>query len=162
MKRPWGWGLGAGGALVTGVAALVAAGVAPIEAAHGTHAVRPRPSPSVSVRPYAADSLARATAARPVFRAGRRASAIAYDPTRSAQPVVPEARPPRPVLALVGIVAGAEPTAVIEGFPAIEGARVVRVGDVIAGLTVRRIADNQVRISGLDTVWVLQVREPWR
>jgi hypothetical protein len=156
------WGLGAGGALVTGVAALVSAAVTPIEARLGPDVDRPRPPVTARARPYPAESLARATTARPLFRAGRRAAAVAYDPARTVQPIVPEARPPRPVLALVGVVVGAEPTAVIEGFPAIEGARVVRVGDMIAGLTIRRITNNEVRIAGMDTVWTLKVREPWK
>jgi hypothetical protein len=63
---------------------------------------------------------------------------------------------------LVGIVTGVEPTAVIEGFPGIEGSRVVRIGDVVAALRVRSIRPTGVRITGMDTVWTLTVREPWR
>jgi hypothetical protein len=70
--------------------------------------------------------------------------------------------PPKPTLVLVGIVAGLDPTAVIEGFPGIEGSRVVRVGDVVAALRVRSIGPIGVRITGMDTVWTLTVREPWR
>jgi len=39
---------------------------------------------------------------------------------------------------------------------------VVRVGDVVAGLRVQSIGRAQVRIVGMDTTWVLKVREPWR
>jgi hypothetical protein len=63
---------------------------------------------------------------------------------------------------LLGLVTGAEATAVIEGFPGVEGARVVRVGDVVAGLRVKQIASDRVVIVGMDTTWVLKVREPWR
>jgi hypothetical protein len=98
--------------------------------------------------------------ARDLFRAGRRPVATRYDPIRGVQPVADA--PPKPVLVLVGIVAGQEPTAVIEGFPGVEGARVVRVGDVIAGLRVKHMSPSVVRITGMDTVWTLTVREPWR
>jgi hypothetical protein len=71
-------------------------------------------------------------------------------------------RPPKPALALLGLIAGAEPTAVIEGLPGVEGSRVVRVGDVVSGVRVVRIGVDHVRLVGMDTVWVLKVREPWR
>ena len=71
-------------------------------------------------------------------------------------------RSPKPLLVLVGIVAGPEPSAVIEGFPGVEGARVVRIGDEVSGLKVTRIWETNVRIVGMDTLWVLQVREPWK
>jgi len=114
-----------------------------------------------SARPYAADSLARRAVARDVFRSARRASATAYDPQRAAAPVE-AAQPPKPVLVLLGLVAGAEATAVIEGLPGVEGPRVVRVGDVVSGVRVVRIAADHVRLVGMDTVWVLRVREPWK
>jgi hypothetical protein len=69
---------------------------------------------------------------------------------------------PKPVLALVGLVHGADPTAVVEGFPGVEGGRVVRAGDWVGELRVVGIAADRVRIVGMDTVWVLKVREPWQ
>lgn len=121
---------------------------------------RPPPLPAVP-RPYSSDSLARAAAARDVFRAARRPAAIAYDPQRAAAPVEAK-QPPKPVLALIGLVGGDKATAVIEGLPGIEGARVVRVGDVVSGIRVMRIGADHVRLVGMDTVWVLRVREPWK
>ncbi len=38
----------------------------------------------------------------------------------------------------------------------------VRVGDVVAGLRIKRIGGDQVVIVGMDTTWVLKVREPWK
>jgi hypothetical protein len=66
------------------------------------------------------------------------------------------------VLVLVGLVDGSPATAVIEGFPGVEGARLVRVGDVIAGVRVAAIGSRTVRLAGMDTVWTLTVREPWQ
>jgi len=97
---------------------------------------------------------------RDVFRSARRPSPIVYDLQRAAAPVEIN-QPPKPAMALVGIVAGPEPTAVIEGFPGIEGGRVVRAGDVVSGLRVKRIDGDRVVIVGMDTTWVLKVREPW-
>ena len=65
---------------------------------------------------------------------------------------------------LVGIVwdGGADPAAVIEGLPGIEGSRVVRVGEEYGGVRVRRVERALVVLAGLDTVWTLTVREPWQ
>jgi hypothetical protein len=105
--------------------------------------------------------LAQQTISGDLFRASRRPAPVPYDPARGDRVAAADV-PPRPVLSLVGIVAGPEPTALIEGFPGIEGARVTRVGEVVAGLVVQRIDVTRVRVEGMDTVWVLMVREPWR
>jgi len=107
----------------------------------------------------ASESVA-AIVSRDPFRIGRLPAITAYDPVRLAEPVAPP--PPRPVLTLVGVVNGAEASAVVEGLPGVEGSRVVRVGDVVAGLQIKKIAGNRVTIVGMDTTWVLEVREPWK
>ncbi len=108
------------------------------------------------------DSVAATLVARDPFRVGRRPASLAYDPLRLLQPPAPP--PPRPVLVLVGVVwdGGRDPTALIEGFPGVEGPRSVRPGDTLAGLRVTRITVNHVVVVGLDTTWTLTVREPWR
>jgi hypothetical protein len=98
---------------------------------------------------------------RDVFRSARRAAAIGYDPQRAAVPAEGN-QVPKAALTLVGLVAGAEPTAIIEGFPGVEGSRVVRPGDQVSGIKVLAIMRDRVRLAGMDTVWVLQVREPWK
>ena len=143
-----------------GAAALLVAMVTPLVKAGVAHPYRRLPPPTVSYRPYAAASLARLTVARDVFRSTRRPASVAYDQQRAALPEAPQA--PKPALMLVGIVAGADATAVIEGLPGVEGARVLRVGDVVSGIRVVRIESDHVRLAGMDTVWVLRVREPWR
>lgn len=102
------------------------------------------------------ESLSNVIVARDAFRIGRRPASVAYDPITTGQPIAPP--PPKPVLVLDGIVAGAEPSAVVEGLPGVDGPRVVRVGDVFVGLTIKRIDGTDVRIVGMDTVWVLTVR----
>jgi len=108
------------------------------------------------------DSLAAAVAARDPFRVSRRPSNVVYDPVRLAQPATPP--PPKPVLALVGIVWDnrRDPTALVEGLPNVDGPRPVRQGETIAGLRVKTITPDRVVITGLDTTWTLTVREPWR
>jgi hypothetical protein len=69
--------------------------------------------------------------------------------------------PPKPTLLVSGIVWGSAPQAVIEGLPGVDGPRVMRVGDVVAGLMVRKIEASRVEIAGMDTIWVLKVREKW-
>lgn len=114
----------------------------------------------VSAKPYNADSLASVTIRQDPFRAARRPAAAAYDPAIGA-PGAPAA-PAKPLLTLVGLVAGPEPSAVVEGIPGVDGARALRVGDSVGGFTIRRITTDRVVIAGMDTTWVLNVREPWR
>ena len=118
------------------------------------------PARSVDAAPkLAAESVAAITARDP-FRVGRRPALPAYDPLRLAEQLAPP--PPRPALQLVGVVDGLNPSAVIEGFPSVEGSRVVRVGDAVGRFTIKQIRHGQVVISGMDTTWVLEVREPWK
>ena len=114
---------------------------------------------AVSGSRIASESIATIVSRDP-FRIGRRPLLPAYDPPRLAEQLAPP--PPKPTLILVGVVNGTNPSAVIEGLPGVEGSRVVRVGDVVAGLKVQRIADGRVVIAGMDTTWVLGVREPWK
>jgi len=110
--------------------------------------------------PYAAESLAEVAAGRDPFRSDRREASAPYDATHATVPLAPA--PPRPELILSGIVWGPVPEAVLEGLPGIDGPRVVRVGDVVARLTVKSIDPSRVVIAGMDTTWTLKVREPWR
>jgi hypothetical protein len=143
-----------------GLAAMGWAGTAPI-------GDRPAPPSGVGTivrrgaeRWYPGDSLVTTTSARNAFRADRRPAAVAYDPQRVG--VIQANAASKPLLLLVGLVAGTMPTAVIEGFPGVEGSRVVRAGDEVSGLRVLRIEAERVVITGMDTTWVLRVREPWR
>ena len=122
----------------------------PLRSAHSTQAAAAQ---------RAVDSLARAVIVRNPFRIARSPAAKSYDPGTFGQPEAPP--PPRPVLAVVGVVAGIDPTAVVEGLPGTDGARVVRVGDVVGSLRIQAIAGEKVRIVGMDTVWVLPVRTAW-
>lgn len=101
-----------------------------------------------------------AVVSRDPFRVGRRPVLPAYDPLRLAEQLAPP--PPRPALVLVGVMDGSSPSAVIEGMPGVEGSRVVRVGDVVGGLKVKMVRSKRVVITGMDTTWVLEVREPWK
>ncbi len=156
MKRMTAWTC-----VVTGAGAVLWAAVAPPVTGPGIAPPRPSTPFHASLRRYPTDSLARVAVSRDPFRSARRAASVAYDPQRAAA-AVELSQPPKPTLALLGVVAGAEATAVIEGLPGVEGSRVVRVGDAIAGIKVQRIAADQVRLVGMDTVWVLRVREPWK
>lgn len=146
-----------------GVWALLRAAVGPVLEPPPLRATPAARAATQLPRAYPADSLGRVLVGRDPFRFGRRAAAVAYDPTRGPGGVETVANaPPKPTLMLIGLVAGHEPTAVIEGFPSADAARVLRVGDVVAGLRVQSIGGAQVRIVGMDTTWVLKVREPWK
>jgi len=97
--------------------------------------------------------------ARDPFRVTRRAAEVAYDPVRLTQlSTTPQV--PKPVLTLVGLVVGAEPTAIVGGLPGVEGPRVMRVGDQVARIIMKTISRQEVHLVGMDTMWVLRVREP--
>ena len=69
--------------------------------------------------------------------------------------------PPKPALSLSGILWGKEPAAILEGIPGREGQVVLRQGHGDGVLRVTRIDTASVVITGLDTTWVLRVRQPW-
>jgi hypothetical protein len=150
--------------------ALASAGIAigvrltawPLERVALPSGVAARPSVSEPAPMPVSDSLAATLVARDPFRVARRPAPLAYDPLRLLQPSSPPSL--KPALVLVGIVwdGGRNPTALIEGFPGVEGPRSVRPGETIAGWRVTRIAATRVIIAGLETTWTLTVREPWR
>ena len=156
VTRSTAWSL-----VASGVGALLWVATTSPVTVPGIGALRLNTPPHAPALPYPVDSLARLAVARPLFRASRRSSSVAYDPQRAVAPVESN-QPPKPLLALVGIVAGQEPTAVIEGFPGVEGSRVVRAGDIVSALRVKRVEADRVVIVGMDTTWVLKVREPWK
>ncbi len=114
---------------------------------------------TASPRLISAESVT-AIVSRDPFRIGRRPVLPAYDPLRLAEQLAPV--PPKPTLSVVGVMDGASPSAIVEGFPGVEGSRVVRVGDAVAGLKVKTISNGRVVIAGMDTTWVLKVKEPWK
>jgi len=92
--------------------------------------------------------------------------AAPFQPTRtpaapfSAASTPPPSQIPRPTLVLTALAGGRDPSAVLEGLPGVEGARVVRVGDTIGGVRIRSIRVGRVVVTGLDTLWSLMLREP--
>jgi hypothetical protein len=118
------------------------------------------PARAREVAPKIASDSVSAIVSRDPFRVGQRPALPAYDPLRLAEQLAPP--PPRPALVLVGMMEGSSPSAIIEGLPGVEGARVVRAGDVIGPLAVEKVGSGRVVITGMDTTWVLQVREPWK
>lgn len=121
------------------------------------------PAGGMSPQAVPSDSIIRLAISQAPFRASRSPAAVVYDPNRTAAAAVAEEpRQPKPRLALAGILWEPEPSAVIEGIPGVEGARLVLRGETVSGLKVRRIERNRVVITGLDTTWSLSVKEPWK
>lgn len=95
------------------------------------------------------------------FRLDRRPPTVRYGlPAGPPAPPQPPP-PPKPVLQLTGIVWGAEPAAIVEGVPGVEGPAVFMVGQMIGGISLTRLKADQAEFAGLDTTWVLKVRMPW-
>jgi hypothetical protein len=99
-------------------------------------------------------------ARRTPFRASGEPPLVPFGAIPLVEPTVQPAAP-KPALVLTGIVWGSEPAAILEGVPGMETAVPVRSGERVGPLSVRHIGRDQVVVVGLDTVWVLRVREPW-
>ena len=150
------------GALLAGVGTGMRVAARPIVRVGLPDRVEPHERDAAPAPNFAKDSLPGGTIAHDPFRIARRPAAVPYDPLRVGQPPAPVL--PKPTLGLVGIVwdGGADPTALLEGLPGVDGPRVVRAGEAIGALCVKGITPDRVVIVGLDTTWVLTVREPWK
>lgn len=110
--------------------------------------------------PTSLDSLRLAVINRNPLRMSRSPADVAYS-LLPAEPPYVEPPPPKPQLVLTGILWSDEPSAIVEGLPGVEGARVLRVGESSGSIRIRRITRQDVTLVGMDTTWVLQVRKPW-
>jgi len=119
--------------------------------------------PSVEVaRAFFAESLVNTVIQGDLFRPERAEPVEQYQPgLEHHEMVAPYEEVPRPNLRLVGFIDAARPTALIRGFWGRDYARVVREGETIDGLLIKRIREGRVEVVGMDTVWVLTVRDPW-
>jgi len=120
------------------------------------------PAPSLNAPPTA-DSLAVLTSHivdGDAFRLDRKPAAVQYrvagDTAISVAPVAPP--PPKPALALVGIIGGPPWAALVNGIPAHDGTMLVRARDTLGGLRITSVSDDGVTITGLDTVWHLTTK----
>lgn len=94
------------------------------------------------------------------FRLPSRRPVVRY----GASPVVvaaPVPRPPKPALALTGVLWGPEPAALLLGIPGTDGEIVVHRGETHGPIHVRAINPQSVELEGMDTTWTLTVRTPW-
>ena len=130
------------------------------------HAPEPEPIVAMARPPGQArasqvnrDSLSRVAMTDAVFRERRSLSPVAFDPSAPQGASSPPSQgPPKPAPQLVGIAWGAEPVALLDGVPEMEGSRIMHRGDTAGGLRLRRITPGEVVVTGFDTTWVLRVR----
>jgi hypothetical protein len=154
------------GLVAAGAAAAVWAVMVPITS-NGERMDSTRLSASTSLPPSgdpAPETVVAQAVRRPLFRPGRRPAAIGFDPARAVGASPEASAPPveRPPLALSGIVWGGEPAAIVEGMPGVDGSTVLRRGESASGIRVVRIERTRVVLVGRDTVWTLEVRDPWK
>lgn len=126
--------------------------------------VRAMPSAATAPVFVDADSLraaASSAVSRDPFRLERRPSAVAYLAGLAQEAPSPPSAPPRPALLLAGIMGGPPWTAVVDGIPGASGSTVVRQGQVVVSLRVRRVTRDLVIIEGADTTWTLRLARPW-
>ncbi len=144
--------------VATGVAvrALASSPLVAAPAEGPTAAVPPAPAASVRLN---GDSIAQRVIARNPFRAHRTPAVVRFNPDLSpgaGPPPMPG--PPRPTLALVGVVLGAEPAALVDGLPGAESTRALRVGETVAGYRLREVHADRAVVAAPDTTYVLFVR----
>lgn len=144
---------------LAGVVAVIHSAGVPIAASLPRSARATRVAAQAGPQAYPADSLAALVQAGDVFRLGHRPAPVRYDPAAGAGPQPWSPPVSRPALRLVGLVAGATPLAAIEGLPGVEGGRLLKVGEQVAGFRLMAIEGGRVRVSGQDTVWVLTLRQ---
>lgn len=124
------------------------------------------PIASLHAEPFSGDTLrefADRASARNPFRLNRRPASVRFDPSGAyppppTPPPPPPPPPPKPVLQLVGLIIGGEPSAIVEGLPGHDTGAVLRRGDELAGVTFDLLRGDSVVLRGYDTVWVLGPR----
>jgi hypothetical protein len=153
----WGLALCAGG-----LSAAAWRDVVPRRAPHPRPALPASPpvpaaSPGDSLRAAAA-----AIVAADPFRLDRRPAAIPYRAELGTVPdQPPPSKPPKPALAVAGIIGGPPWAALLEGVPGRDGTVLVHAGAVVEGLRVRSVTADHVIITGIDTTWSLTLKRPW-
>lgn len=132
------------------------------------YAIRPFPSGERAAPRAPVDSV-RAAAARVVehdpFRLDHHPATVHYRPEQEGgaqQSPPPPPKPPKPHLALSGIVGGPPWSAILDSVPGRDGGVLVRKGDTLGGLRVRSVGRDTVIVQGADTVWKLTVKRPWQ
>ena len=95
-----------------------------------------------------------------VFRLARRPSPVTFGASADAGMAKTPA-PPKPPLALSGVIGGPPWTGLLDGVPGRDQSVLVHAGDTLGGLRVRSVTRNRVVVAGLDTTWQLTVRDPW-
>lgn len=127
----------------------------------GSHTLVAVPRPAMRERPDVLLAASEGLVARDPFRLERRPSAVPYNPALGTVPS-PAPRPPRPTLAVTGILGGPPWEALLEGVPGRQGSVLVRRGDTLGGLHIRSVTKDTVWIRGMDTTWVLSLRRVWQ
>jgi hypothetical protein len=121
----------------------------------------PTPAPILGPRSSTLVAASEALVTRDPFRLERKPSGVAYTPAAEGAPP-PVAPPARPALAVVGIVGGPPWEALLDGVPGRQGSALVRRGDTLSGLRIRSITKDTVKVTGMDTTWILSVRRAWQ
>lgn len=108
-------------------------------------------------------ALANDIVQRDPFRPERRQAPLPYSPVADGMPAPPPPppAPPKPALVLRGTIGGPKWEALLEGIPGRGGSTLVRQGDTLAGLTLRRVSRDTVVVRGMDTTWTLTVKRTW-
>jgi len=130
--------------------------------------IPPLSSSALELRRASTDSLAKMAAhiaAHDPFRVDHHPASVPYRPELDGVTVAalpPPPKPPKPHLAVAGILGGPPWTALLDSVPGRDGSVLVKKGDTLGGLKIRSIGRDTVVIQGTDTLWKLVVKQPWQ
>lgn len=96
------------------------------------------------------------------FRLDRKPADVRYNPWEPVAVAAPPPAPPRPPLALAGLIGGPPWSALVEGIPGREGGVLLQAGDSVNGIRLVAIRGDTAVLSGFDTTWALTARRAWR
>lgn len=116
--------------------------------------------PLEPIDPDALDKAADAIARNDPFRFEHQPSGVPYT-VQAEGAAPPPPAPPKPKIALVGIIGGPPWEALVEGIPGRDGSVVVRQGETIGALQFTSIRRDTVVVRGADTTWKLTLRRAW-
>lgn len=106
-------------------------------------------------------ALLRLGTRRSLFRAHQRPPNIRFGSIPPAVALSSTPPIPKPALRLTGVLLGDSAVALVEGLPGFDQAVAWGEGQSQGEFRLVLVARNRVTITGMDTTWLLTVREPW-
>lgn len=89
------------------------------------------------------------------FRLERRPASVAFSTTPAGVPAAPVTAAPLPRIGLNGTIGGPSWQAILSGIPGHDGTVVMRAGDTLGGVLVRRVTRDSAVVRVKDSTWAV-------